>query len=86
MSPIAPLRAEMTLDTDGTRQQGVDGQPPAGVTRTPFLATAPAGAAVAIIKAGLQLERSQLHLTASATGLQGALLVISQVQRRKLPI
>lgn len=57
MSPTAPLRAEMTLEVDGSWQHGVDGQLPAGVTWT----TALAGTAVTIIKVELELEISQLH-------------------------
>lgn len=60
--------AQMTLDVDGSWQNGVDGQPPAEVTQTQF---SEAGAAVMIIKVELQLETSQLHLTASGTGLKG---------------
>lgn len=37
-----------------------------------------AGAAVAIIKAGLYVEASLLHVTASAVGLKGAELLITQ--------
>lgn len=86
MSPTAPLQAEMTLDVDGSWQNGVDGQPPAEVTCTLLSETAPAGAAVMIIKVELQLVISQLHLTASAAGLRGAQRVISQVHRSKVPI
>lgn len=85
MNPATPLRAEITLHVDGTWQQGVDCEPappppprsPPGITCARFHAVGLAGG-VTIIKAGLQVEISQLYLTASATGLQGALLVITQ--------
>lgn len=48
-----------------------------GITCAQFHAVGLAGG-VTIIKAGLQVEISQLYLTAGATGLQGALLVITQ--------
>lgn len=50
---------------------------PPGITCAQFHAVGLAGG-VTIIKAGLQVEISQLYLTASATGLRGALPVITQ--------
>lgn len=45
-----------------------------------------AGEAVAIIKAGLYVEVSLLHVTASAVGLKGAEILITQETKRKLLI